>query len=181
MTDKEIKDILLSNIDIEKIIRENPEISRDDIRRVTNKINGVFSRRGEGVYYLYVDGASRGNPGDAGIGALILDGDKNTVEEYYEYIGRQTNNAAEYMALIGGLKKVKKYNPSVLKIFSDSQLMVQQVKGQWRVKDSNLMLLYNKVTGLLSGIDSWQINAVPRNENKRADALANMGIDTGKK
>ena len=113
--------------------------------------------------------------------SLILDGDKNTVEEYYEYIGRQTNNAAEYMALIGGLKKVKKYNPSVLKIFSDSQLMVQQVKGQWRVKDSNLMLLYNKVTGLLSGIDSWQINAVPRNENKRADALANMGIDTGKK
>ncbi|MCK4967358.1 ribonuclease HI family protein [bacterium] len=181
MTDKEIKDILLSQADIEKIIRENPGISKGDIERVINKINGVFNSRGEGVYYLHVDGASRGNPGDSGIGALIRDGDKKTVEEYCEYIGRQTNNAAEYMALIGGLKKVKKYNPSVLKIFSDSQLMVQQVKGAWRVKDSNLMILYNEVRGLLNGIDSWEINAVPRNENKRADALANMGIDTGRK
>ncbi|MFC1558240.1 ribonuclease HI family protein [candidate division KSB1 bacterium] len=181
MTDKKIKDILLSQIDIKKIIRENPSISKGDVKRVIDKINGVFSRVSEDVYYLHVDGASRGNPGDAGIGVVINDCNNKTIEEYCEYIGRQTNNAAEYMALIGGLKKVKKYKASVLKIFSDSQLMVQQVKGVWRVKDSNLKVLYNEVRVLLGSIDSWEINAVPRNENKRADALANMGIDTGKK
>lgn len=181
MTESEIVKIILSNINIDEVVRDNPEIKREDVTRILEKIRDTFCSVDGKVFYMHVDGASRGNPGDSGIGVVIKDRDKRTVEEYCEYIGQYTNNVAEYMALICGLQKAKKYNPGQLKIFSDSQLMVQQVSGVWKVKDAKLIQLYENARRLLNGFSSWEINAVPRSENKTADALANMGIDKYKK
>ena len=177
MTDKDIVNILLSQLDLKKVIRENPEISMDEVDGIVKKIKSFFDVNDKKIIYVYTDGASRGNPGDSGIGVVIKDEKMNTIEEYCEYVGNYTNNVAEYKALICGLKIAEEFNPSGLKIFSDSQLMVMQVKGEWRVKDLKLIALYEETMSILKNFNSWEINAISRKENKRADALANMGID----
>ncbi len=126
---------------------------------------------------LFSDGASRGNPGLAGIGVVIELGD-GTVLEGKRFLGKTTNNTAEYEALILGLtmlKERKLFYP--LKIYSDSQLMVRQLIGQYKIKQPHLKKLAGKVHGLLKLFPSHEIIHIPRGENKRADKLANEAID----
>jgi len=128
-------------------------------------------------YHLYCDGASRGNPGEAGAGFVLLDAGGNELLTGSHYLGRCTNNIAEYRALIAGLEEAARLGCRTLRIFLDSQLIVRQLQGSYRVKNANLKPLYGRVRELLEGFDRWRIGHVPRAENRRADELANRGID----
>lgn len=126
---------------------------------------------------LYTDGAARGNPGEAGAGAVLVgpDGDELGVRSLY--LGQCTNNVAEYQALIAGLELADRSGCRVLKICLDSELIVRQIQGAYKVKNAHLKPLYEKVRSSLAKLEKWEIRHVPREENARADALANQGID----
>jgi ribonuclease HI len=124
---------------------------------------------------IYVDGASRGNPGQAGIGViLVVDGG---VKRLSEYIGFKTNNEAEYMALIRGLETALEMGVRDAVVYSDSQLLVQQLRGSYRVRSRRLKRLYERALELISQLASFQIIHVDRSENMEADRLANQAID----
>lgn len=126
---------------------------------------------------VYTDGASRGNPGMAGIG-VVIHVSKDQVIEEKSYIGIATNNTAEYKALIHGLKILKGMKlASPLKIYSDSQLMVRQLNGKYKIKQPHLRNLAREVNELLRFFPSHEIIYVPREKNRHADRLANEAID----
>ena len=129
------------------------------------------------VLRLRTDGASRGNPGHAAIGVVIEDDQGGKLRTFHRYMGVATNNEAEYQALIDGLKAIAEWKPDRVEIFLDSKLVVEQVKGQYRVRDAKLQPLHQRVTGLLEGFQEWEIRHVERENNKGADKLANMALD----
>jgi ribonuclease HI len=129
---------------------------------------------------VHIDGAARGNPGDAGIGVIIRDKGK-VVEEIGAYIGQTTNNIAEYMALIRGLEQVLLKGYKDADFFSDSELLVKQLNGEYKVKHPNLVPLYYQVLALVEKMGKFSIKYVPREKNPDADRLANIGIDVHEK
>ncbi len=130
----------------------------------------------------YTDGASRGNPGESGIGIILKDAQENTISTQYGYIGKATNNIAEYTALTACLKLVQKMQCSSLVVHSDSELMVRQLNGQYKVKDEGIKKYYQQVRNILADSKyQFTIKYVPREMNLEADRLANMGIDTKKR
>ncbi|MFA5535626.1 MAG: ribonuclease HI family protein [Bacillota bacterium] len=128
---------------------------------------------------IYTDGACRGNPGPAGAGALILDGKGQPIAEISEFLGNATNNIAEYTALIKALEKTLALGIHKAEIFTDSQLLVKQVLGEYKVKNEGLKSLYQRVKELEQQFEQFAISHVPREKNKLADKLANKGIDQG--
>ena len=137
----------------------------------------VKPARQGGNFSLYTDGASRGNPGEAGAGFVVYDSEDHEIAGEGVYLGRCTNNLAEYEALILGLQLASQFTPEHLDLYLDSQLIVRQVLGEYKVKSQQLKPVYQQVMGLLSGLPSWRIFHVRRELNKRADELANQGID----
>ena len=130
---------------------------------------------------IFTDGAARGNPGPAAIGVVIYNEEKAVVEECKEYIGNTTNNTAEYSALLAGLKAAKKYAPCSICFFLDSELVVHQMNGRWRVKDANLSMLNAKARELVRDFEKVEFKYVPREQNKLADSLANQALDSAGK
>lgn len=126
---------------------------------------------------LMVDGAARGNPGEAGCGAVIRDAKGAVVQELSRYLGHATNNVAEYEALLIGLEALLKSGKKQIRVQSDSQLLVRQLNGEYRVKDEKLKTLFERATSLLRQFERYRILHVPREENKLADRLANKAID----
>ena len=127
----------------------------------------------------FTDGAARGNPGEAGIGVIVKDEEGNTVLSLNGYIGKTTNNVAEYTALLTLLTRMKDIQCRRLVVHSDSELMVRQVKGQYKVKNEELKKHHAKVMVLLGSLPfKVQLKHIPREQNKDADMLANIGIDT---
>ncbi|ADL12237.1 ribonuclease HI family protein [Acetohalobium arabaticum] len=126
---------------------------------------------------IYTDGASRGNPGPGGIGVLIKDGSNNIKEELADYIGEATNNEAEYQAIIAGLKKARELNSESISLFSDSQLVIKQLTGEYRVRSEKLKPYYLEIKELLQDLPDCDFQHIPREENHKADELANLGID----
>ena len=124
---------------------------------------------------IFVDGACSGNPGKAGIGVVINHRGK-TVKEISKAIGEATNNIAEYSALICALQEALLMKASELKIYTDSELMVRQVKGVYRVKNERLKFLFDQVQHLISGFDHVDMYHVRREKNKQADKLATDAI-----
>ncbi len=125
---------------------------------------------------VYIDGASRGNPGESGIGVLVIRPDASR-EEIREYIGRGTNNEAEYKALIKALAYLVAEGTPAAKIHTDSQLVARQMNGLWKVKDPKLKILHSEAKKLVSLIPAFEIEYVPRENNTEADGLANEAID----
>jgi ribonuclease HI len=125
---------------------------------------------------LYIDGASKGNPGKAGIGACITREDGTKVAALSRYLGHKTNNEAEYWALILGLREAKRLGGDVIRIFTDSELVERQINGLYRVKNSKLRLLHQAVARHLKGFSSYTIESIPREKNREADALANQAV-----
>lgn len=119
---------------------------------------------------LYCDGASRGNPGEAGIGCVIFfNGQKREISEY---IGKTTNNVAEYTALIKGLEEALRLGIEEIEVYSDSELLIRQLKGIYKVRNQGLMSLYEKVLDLLRKFNNFTLNHIGRQENTLADNLA---------
>lgn len=126
---------------------------------------------------LFTDGASRGNPGQAGAGAVLYDGDSLELAAKSVYLGTCTNNVAEYKALLIGLQEALRLGCTELTIALDSELIVRQLQGRYKVKNETLLLLFNEVREHLARLGKWSIVHVPRAQNARADQLANRGID----
>ncbi|MHB0975926.1 MAG: ribonuclease HI family protein [Candidatus Aquicultorales bacterium] len=126
---------------------------------------------------IFSDGASRGNPGPAGAGAVIEDEEGNVLAEVSEYLGERTNNSAEYLALILALEKAGRFAECKVELRLDSQLLVEQLKGSYKVKSADLRPLYERSKELLSSFACIEIGHVYRRENALADELANKAID----
>jgi len=124
---------------------------------------------------IYIDGASKGNPGPSGIGVVICRNGE-TLKNIYSFIGDATNNIAEYTALIYGLKASLILNAENIKVNTDSELLYRQLKKIYKIKSSNLLGLYNQALHLMSGFKAVSINHIPREENRGADKLANRAI-----
>jgi ribonuclease HI len=124
---------------------------------------------------LYVDGASRGNPGRAGIGVVLET--EGAVRKAGAYVGVKTNNEAEYMALIMGLEMALEMGATEVTVYSDSQLLVRQLQGEYRVRSHRLKKLYERAADLISRFSKFQIVHVEREENSEADRLANTALD----
>lgn len=123
------------------------------------------------------DGASRGNPGPAGAGAQLTDEDGRVLAEVAEGLGETTNNVAEYTAVIRGLERAGELGASEVEVRSDSQLLVNQLTGRYRVKSPHLVPLHRRVRELASGFDAAGFVHVRREFNTEADRLANQGVD----
>jgi ribonuclease HI len=125
---------------------------------------------------LYIDGAARGNPGPAAY-AVVLSRPGFPVVEEAQSIGSTTNNVAEYTALIKGLGLATQLGVKKLAVFSDSELLVKQMNGEYRVKSEDLRPLYEQARQLAAQFDSFRITHIPREQNKRADQLGNKALD----
>jgi len=131
-----------------------------------------------GTLHLFSDGGSRGNPGQAAIGIVLFDPLKNEViREYGEAIGIVTNNIAEYQALIAGLKIAKEFQPNHLICHLDSELVVKQLSGEYRVKMPSFQPLIAEINDLKSNFPTTTFRYIPRGENRRADLLVNRALD----
>jgi ribonuclease HI len=121
---------------------------------------------------LFVDGASLGNPGEGGCGIILKDGEGRLLYFGGEYLGRVTNNQAEYMALIRGLEEAHRRGCNAILVLTDSELLVRQINGEYKVRDQKLQVLYEKVKTLLRNFPQWEIKHVEREKNREADKLA---------
>lgn len=126
---------------------------------------------------LYIDGASRGNPGPAGLGVVVMDEKRKKLKELCRYLGETTNNIAEYSALIYGLEKVADFKAEQLTINMDSELVVKQLNGEYKVKDPAIKSLFERALGILKNYKDFEIKHIDRAKNKDADKLANKAIN----
>jgi len=131
------------------------------------------------VLVAHVDGGSRGNPGPAGYGAYITDGEGRRIAELSEFLGVQTNNFAEYSGLIAALEYAVEHGFGTVKVVSDSELLVKQMKGQYKVRSEALLSIYGEAKALIRKLDRFEIRHVLRHLNKDADRLANAAMDRG--
>ncbi|MBN1445035.1 MAG: ribonuclease HI family protein [Candidatus Omnitrophica bacterium] len=129
---------------------------------------------------VYIDGASKGNPGKASIGIVIYS-EKKLIKKYGVPIGNATNNSAEYMALITALIDCLSYCPADLEIKSDSQLLVKQMQKEYKVRDEGLQKLQFIASRLISRYNSVAFTHIPREENREADKAANQYMEAGQK
>lgn len=131
-----------------------------------------------GTLHLFTDGGSRGNPGQAAIGCILEDPARGvTLREHWERIGIETNNVAEYRALIEGLKIAKRYQPNRLVCHLDSELIVRQLNGDYQVRMAHLKPFVEEIVALSKEFPSVTFKHIPRSDNYRADALVNKALD----
>ena len=128
---------------------------------------------------INADGASRGNPGPAAIGATIKDEQGRLLARISRRIGHTTNNQAEYQAVIAALEEALRLGARQVELNADSEFVVKQVRGEYRVKKAALKPLYQRVKQLQSQLESSTINHIPRGQNREADRLANRALDSG--
>jgi ribonuclease HI len=138
----------------------------------------LFPDSGEAIV-AYCDGGSRGNPGPAGFGVYIQDASGRVLAELSQYLGARTNNYAEYSALLSALEFAIAKGHKRLRVVSDSELMVKQIKGQYRVNSPELRPLYEEAKRRIPQLDHFQIQHVLRDKNRHADRLANLAMDRG--
>jgi len=142
-------------------------------------VRELRSHPGDGlkVIRLFTDGASRGNPGNAALGVVIEDEHGMRLRGFHRWLGKMTNNEAEYHALIDGLKAVKDWRPDRVEVYLDSKLVVEQMNGRYRIKAPELVTLHQKASELLREFPDVIVAHVDRAKNRGADALANMSLD----
>jgi len=126
---------------------------------------------------IYIDGASRGNPGEAGFGVYVTSADGTLRAELYGYLGRATNNVAEYQALLHALRYALEQRARRVRVSSDSELVVRQIEGRYRVKHPDMLPLHREALSLLRRFEEARVVHVPREQNREADRLANRALD----
>jgi ribonuclease HI len=130
-----------------------------------------------GKLTVNVDGGARGNPGPAAIGVVVRNDDGAIVEAVGETIGRTTNNVAEYRALLRGIELASAHGADEVELIGDSELIVRQIEGRYKVKHADMKELHAKAKKMLAGFDSWSIRHVKRAQNADADKLVNEALD----
>jgi ribonuclease HI len=142
-------------------------------------IGGPITNSDQGYLVAYVDGGARGNPGPAGYGVVVEDEVGRPVANLSDYLGRQTNNYAEYSGLLAALTYTLRHGFKALKVVSDSELMVKQILGQYKVSSPTLKELHQQAMKLIDQLECFEIRHVLREKNREADRLANMAMDRG--
>ena len=198
LTDRELLALVREHLDVERLLTAHPEVTRADLE-------AFWARRGLGkgrrppvaqTHELFdapqqqrdapsrplrlvarCDGAARGNPGPAAIGAVLQDADGDTLIEVSEAIGRATNNVAEYHAVIRAVERALELGCTDLTLLLDSDLLVNQLCGTYKVRAPHLRPLRQQAVALLDRLHHWQVRYVPRAENHEADRLANLALD----
>jgi len=158
-------------------VRERFDLTPEALQELFRDAAGLYRVRQEGFWRLHCDGASRGNPGPAAAGIVLYDPQGRVRVNTGRYLGETTNNVAEYQALLLGLAEAGKLEVQKLRIVADSELMVKQLTGRYRVKSPHLIPLWQEAVKALKQFAAWGINHVPREENHLADAAANRAID----
>ena len=130
-------------------------------------------------WVAFIDGGARGNPGPAGFGVAVRDESGGKIADLSEYLGHQTNNFAEYSGLLAALRYALENKCTALEVVSDSELMVKQMNGIYKVKHPVLKELHAEATGMVKRLDWFKIRHVLRGENRVADGLANKAMDRG--
>jgi ribonuclease HI len=155
-------------------------------RSKTSSQSALFNSRessssgsGESLVMVNIDGGARGNPGPAGYGVIFKDGSGKKIGELSRYLGIRTNNYAEYSGLIAALEHAIAHNYKSLKVFSDSELLVRQITGVYKVRSPELRELYDRARVLIRKLESFRIEHVRREFNGEADRLANRAMDAG--
>ena len=166
-------------IEVLTLILDNEDFSQlsHDYQKIISSLRSKLS--GTGTVELFVDGAADQHTETAGIGGVFY---RNGEELYSfsEFIGSKTNNEAEYEALIRGIKEAHKLNLLSINIFADSQLVVRQITGEYKVKNERMKLLHKQALELLEKLENWNIEHVLRDKNTRADALSKSGMEKGR-
>ena len=199
LTDRQIAQLIRKHLDLERLLAEHPELTQAElaafwVRHALNDLNprppdhtgDLFagaapagaSERG-GALVARCDGASRGNPGPAAIGVLLLDANGSAVRRIGERIGATTNNVAEYQAVIRAVEEAIRLGAERLTLLLDSELLVFQLRGVYRVKAPHLKPCHERALGLLGQLGQWEVRHVPREQNAAADQLANQALDSG--
>jgi ribonuclease HI len=160
-----------------KVDRERKRASRAEAAAVEREVARAETVAGPVRTRLFVDGAARGNPGPAGAGAVIVSPEGHIQARVGKFLGESTNNVAEYMGLILGLKRAKAMGIKELDVLADSELVVKQLAGDYAVKAEHLRPLHDEAKQLLAGFSVANVRHVPREENKLADEMSNRAID----
>ena len=194
MDDRELLRAIYEAIEWARLFEARPELSRERVDELFGRLADSVGDAGAGAparppspttaaegIVLHCDGASSGNPGPAGIGVVLRARDGAELESWGRGIGRRTNNAAEYLALIAGLGRALDLGAKSVEVRSDSELVVRQLEGRYRVKNAGLAPLYEKAVDLLNRFEDWTVRHVTRDHNKKADALAKAAIQNGKR
>ena len=158
-------------------LRERFGLTPEALQELFREAAELYRDRGEGFWLLHCDGASRGNPGPAGAGMVLFDPQGRLQARKGRYLGETTNNVAEYQALLLGLEEAQRLGVKQLRVLADSELMVKQLTGRYRVKSPHLIPLWRQAVNALKKFDAWAIAHVPREENHLADEAANRAID----
>jgi len=165
---------------IEEVWKEAGFSSQKQLSEALMSLSGHVSREGRSRARLKIvahsDGASIGNPGEAGCGALLLSEDGSELSEESRYLGRATNNVAEYEGAILALEKARELGASEVELRLDSELVARQIKGEYRVKNPALADLYQRLKRTAKHFDKFEVKLISRKHNKRADSLANLAI-----
>lgn len=167
---------LAQDLDLPGVMRRFG-LSREEMAHLLQEAASVLRLKAPGAWSLYVDGACRGNPGPGGAGAVLFDpgGERQAAES--RYLGETTNNVAEYQALLLGLELAQNLGVRNLQVFADSLLVVQQLKGAYRVKTPHLLPLWREAYQALQKFDNYAISHLDRSLNHEADRLARQAID----
>jgi len=190
-TDRDLLRLVRQHLDVEGLLTANPAVSRAHLDALWER-HGVadprprqtelFDAPVDGLKLIArCDGAARGNPGPAAVGAVIQDLEGDTLLEVSECIGRATNNVAEYRAVIAAVEQALLLRCTELLLLLDSDLLVNQLSGRYRVKAPHLRPLHSEALSLLGKLKRWVVRHVPRRENAEADALANRALDAAKR
>jgi ribonuclease HI len=175
LTPKYLQEILLHSADR---VKEGPKPSPSSLPPEEAKPSPAEPARKEfPEFFIHTDGASRGNPGEAGAGAVISDSQGRTLKELKLYLGMASNNAAEYRAAIHALERALELGARSVTLLLDSELVVRQLRGEYRVREPHLKTLHQKAQEVLNRFSQYSILYIPREENRRADQLANEAIN----
>lgn len=162
-----------------------PQLDRARLQRILERAAGMVDGTGHDEpaepvisrVRLYSDGAARGNPGLAGAGAVLVEPSGQVVDRIGKFLGKQTNNYAEYMGLLLGLRRARELSVREVEVFADSELMLRQLGGRYQVKSTSLRPLYEEALTLLNDFERVKLVHVPREMNRAADEMSNRAID----
>lgn len=177
-SEEQIIRYLAQTLSVPKTLKRFPSLTAKDLQDLLlRRAQPLPSREGSLEFFIHTDGASRGNPGEAGIGAVIADPQGRTVKEVKLFLGMVTNNVAEYRAVICALEKAWQLGAAKVRVYLDSELVVRQLCGEYRVREAHLQTLHQQAMEILHRFAQYSIHHIPREQNRRADQLANEAID----
>ena len=173
-----VLEALADSLDAGSVLRRFPGLEREGLRAILREAASKTAPAGKGASLVaYIDGAARGNPGEAGAGVVLKDRSHSTVEKLAQYLGRATNNMAEYKALLLALSRARELGATSLQVYSDSELLVHQINGRYRVRVPHLQKLCQEAIRLMRHFSSVNVSHIPREKNAEADEQANRAID----